>query len=75
MAEPITATFAVIAWSEPFKSGKGDTLTIRRRESDVYRVTFPSQAALCAFPSAMREAIAHNGGELILCQEIEARYD
>jgi len=75
MTDTITAVFAIIAWSEPFIAGDKGALTIRRRESDVYRVTFPNQAALCAFPSAMREAIAANGGELILCEEIEAKYE
>jgi len=73
-AQPVTAVFSVIAWSEPFTAGKSSTIIVRRRESDLFRVTFQNQAAREAFPDLMRAAIAERGGEMVLCEELPARY-
>lgn len=75
MDNEITAVFAIISWSAPFVAGKGGSLVIRRRESDIYKVTFQSESHRAAFHEAMRRTIADNGGEMILCQEVEGHYE
>ena len=73
---PVTATFAVIAWSAPYKARADDTtIVVRRRNSDIYKIIFQNQTSRLAFPDALRKSLADTGGELILCQEVRGKYD
>jgi len=76
MTGPITATFAVIFWANfaHIRPIPGVTW-MQNRASSIYRVTFKSQADKDAFPAGMKADIEARGGELILCQEIEGKYD
>jgi len=72
-AQPVTGVYAVAWWARGTIPVLG-FVYVSRRVSEIYRVVFSSENDKASFPGALREYMERRGDELILCEELPARY-